>query len=61
MQREAALLWLTDEDIQAMGVNPKQVSPELFEDIKGHMQEYLDESFAPALKSALDNYRACIK
>jgi len=53
MERETPLMWLTDEDLEAIGADPNKISNETFELIKEHMQDYLDESFQPALVEAL--------
>jgi hypothetical protein len=51
--RSKAIYWLTDEDIENAGVNPKDVSHKAFELIAKDISEYLDDSFSAALYDSL--------
>ena len=53
-KRDTALMWLTDEDFDLIGIDGKTVSNADFQEIVNEMQEYFDESYSIALKQAFD-------
>lgn len=48
--REKELLYLTDEDFELIGVDPKSVSDELFDLIVEELKEYYNDGFSDVLK-----------
>jgi hypothetical protein len=56
MSRAKTIMWLTDEDLEMVGVEPDSVSDEVFDELVDYMGEYFDGGFSDALYSALEHY-----
>ncbi len=48
--REKELLYLTDEDFELIGVDPKSISDELFDLVVEELKEYYNDGFSDVLK-----------
>lgn len=53
--REQPILWLSDEDLEQIGVNPETVSDELFAIIVEQLKEYVNEGFQKALIDSVES------
>ncbi|WP_107666812.1 hypothetical protein [Cyanothece sp. BG0011] len=53
--REKAILWLSDEDLELIGVDPATVSDEEFEAIAEELKEFVNEGFQHALIQSVES------
>jgi len=54
MSRSKTVMWLTDDDLETIGIDPDTVSDEMFDVLVDYIGEYLDGSFSPALHNAIE-------
>ncbi len=53
--REKAILWLSDEDLELIGIDPETISDERFDAIAEELTEYVNEGFQHALMQSVES------
>ncbi|ACB54318.1 hypothetical protein cce_4972 [Crocosphaera subtropica ATCC 51142] len=53
--REKAILWLSDDDLELIGIDPASISDELFEAIAEELKEFINEGFQHALIQSVES------
>jgi hypothetical protein len=57
LEREIAVIWLTDEDIEMAGFNPHDFTQEEFQEIRDVMAENMDDNFCDQVISAVQTVK----
>lgn len=55
--REEAVLFVTDEDLELIGIKPSTISNKVWGDVVDYLKEYYNEGFTSVLKDAVDHAR----
>ncbi|EAZ89184.1 hypothetical protein [Crocosphaera chwakensis] len=52
--REKAILWLSDDDLELIGIDPATVSDEFFDAIAEELKEFINEGYQHALVQSVE-------
>jgi hypothetical protein len=58
IQREKAIYWLDDDDLETIGIDPATISDEQFEKIRLSIAKNFDDSFQALLMKAVEDSTA---